>query len=248
MSNEEISLASSWPSDHNLYVQTLIEIGFLDENYQLHDWSEHNPYAFYAPIRSVKAKISAHLKHGDEKSANALRKQYGLGAKRKRNASESQSKCPAPSPNPFPIPSPNPKTKKEEFFLPEWIDKVAWAAFEEMRIKIKKPMTDRARKNIISKLEAFKSKGHDNSITLSWQGVYEPGGNNAKRDNGRSFFERDVEQRKQAKQGARALLGVFGGGVGISPDADKAKIDGEGERAIPGTVELVPALETTRTG
>jgi uncharacterized protein YdaU (DUF1376 family) len=70
--------------------------------------------------------------------------------------------------------------KTSAFVLPEWVGPEVWAAFEEMRKKIKKPMTDRARQNIIAKLAEFKSQGHDptivldNSITGSWQDVYEP--------------------------------------------------------------------------
>lgn len=72
------------------------------------------------------------------------------------------------------------------FVLPDWIRPDDWTAFEEMRKKIKKPMTDRARENIVKKLATFKARGHDpttvlnNSITGDWQDVYEPkpeGGN-----------------------------------------------------------------------
>lgn len=84
------------------------------------------------------------------------------------------------------------ETEKEKkaptgFVLPEWIDPADWKDFEEMRRKIKKPMTDRARRGILAKLEKMMILGHlpktilENSITNSWQDVYEPKG----KDNGK---------------------------------------------------------------
>lgn len=76
---------------------------------------------------------------------------------------------------------PKPKTNGASAFVrPDWIDSETWDAFEEMRKKIRKPMTDQARKNICSRLLEFKnSKGDDpglvlqQSITNSWQDVFE---------------------------------------------------------------------------
>ena len=76
-------------------------------------------------------------------------------------------------------PAENPrKTSDEVFILPEWIDKEAWASFEEMRNKIKKPMTDKAKKLVTSELEKLKASGNDPVAVLnqstrnSWQDVY----------------------------------------------------------------------------
>lgn len=55
-----------------------------------------------------------------------------------------------------------------------------WNDFEAMRKSIGKPMTDRARKIILNKLEKLKDEGYDikqileNSITNNWQDVYPP--------------------------------------------------------------------------
>jgi hypothetical protein len=98
---------------------------------------------------------------------------------------------------PLPSPSPSPSllikdkegsvsklksVKKESplpaFSLPEWIDPVAWAGFVAMRVKIKKPMTDRAKQMLVTKLEAFKAAGADVAAILRqsefkcWQDVY----------------------------------------------------------------------------
>lgn len=71
----------------------------------LHDWKEHNPWAFSSPERSAKSKIAALVKHGKHSEAEALRKALRLGcaAHAKRTAKRS-----APSPSPFPSPSPSP--------------------------------------------------------------------------------------------------------------------------------------------
>lgn len=143
------------------------------------------------------------------------------------------------------------------FVLPDWIRPEVWKAFEEMRLTLKKPMTDRARGNIVERLAQFKARGHnpteilDTSITNSWQYVYEPKPEDKSYGNGkdhRSFFERDVEQREQAKRGARALLGVLGGRTGMADDIHAHKTDGEGAGAISGEAEHIPEVEAHETG
>jgi len=64
--------------------------------------------------------------------------------------------------------------------LPDWLNKTDWNDFVEMRKKLKKPMTDRAVKLMLSKLETMKDKGIDTSAVLqksilaNWSDVYEP--------------------------------------------------------------------------
>ena len=64
--------------------------------------------------------------------------------------------------------------------LPEWLPLEQWKAFEEMRRKSKKPMTDRAKVLIFNKLEKFRRAGHDiaeildKSTLKNWTDVYEP--------------------------------------------------------------------------
>lgn len=72
--------------------------------------------------------------------------------------------------------------KKSSVELPEWIEPEVWAGFVKMRRSIKKPLTDRASKNIITKLETMHGNGIDanavldNSTDNSWAGVWEPKG------------------------------------------------------------------------
>ena len=70
--------------------------------------------------------------------------------------------------------------KKASIEIPDWIQKDDWNDFVAMRKQIKKPMTDRAIKIILGKLENMKTRGINislvlqNSIANNWQDVYEP--------------------------------------------------------------------------
>lgn len=68
---------------------------------------------------------------------------------------------------------------KPVFQLPGWIEKQTWEDYEQMRRRIGKPMTDRARNLAVDRLAALQNKGHPvvevlkQSIFNSWQGVFE---------------------------------------------------------------------------
>lgn len=72
-----------------------------------------------------------------------------------------------------------PKAAPSSFVLPDWIDKDAWNGYEEMRKKIRAPLTDRAREGIIRELEKLSPLGSngaeilDQSTRNSWRGVFE---------------------------------------------------------------------------
>jgi uncharacterized protein YdaU (DUF1376 family) len=93
------------------------------------------------------------------------------------NAQAMLGSCPPPSPS---IKTKaTPKASPVSFVVPDWINKSTWKDFEEMRKKIRAPMTDRARREIVKELERLKSKGNDpeavltKSITKSWRDVFE---------------------------------------------------------------------------
>jgi uncharacterized protein YdaU (DUF1376 family) len=70
------------------------------------------------------------------------------------------------------------KANGSAFAPPDWIPNDAWQGFEAMRTKIRKPMTDRARKLIVGELEKLRSRGEDPVAVLeqsernSWQDVF----------------------------------------------------------------------------
>jgi hypothetical protein len=70
--------------------------------------------------------------------------------------------------------------RRERFTLPDWIDPVLWKSFEEMRQRIRKPMTDDGKRLAIKKLESLRSQGHspqsviENSVMNSYQGFFPP--------------------------------------------------------------------------
>lgn len=73
------------------------------------------------------------------------------------------------------------------FQLPEWIEAQTWNDYEEMRRKIKKPLTERAREIAVKKLLQLRSQGFsveevlEQSIFNSWQGLFEVRGQEPRR-------------------------------------------------------------------
>ena len=66
------------------------------------------------------------------------------------------------------------------FVIPNWVPKEAWDHYEEMRRRIRKPMTDQARKWGIETLARLRAQGHnpiqvlEQSVFNSWQGLFAP--------------------------------------------------------------------------
>jgi len=73
-----------------------------------------------------------------------------------------------------------PKKRSDEPSLPGWLPVDSWNSFVEMRKKIKKPMTDRAKELAIKKLEEFHNQRYDvqliidEAVMKNWQGFYLP--------------------------------------------------------------------------
>ena len=67
---------------------------------------------------------------------------------------------------------------KTKAVIPSWVPAEAWAAFADMRIKCRKPMTERAIELMVMKLSKLKTAGHDPaavleaSIANSWSDIY----------------------------------------------------------------------------
>jgi hypothetical protein len=89
--------------------------------------------------------------------------------------------------------------------LPEWLIPDLWAEFEKHRKKLRKPMTDYARRLIVSKLESiYREFGDDpnnvlaQSIMEGWQGVF------PLRETGRSLRDAEMRRELNAGRGPRA--------------------------------------------
>ena len=71
------------------------------------------------------------------------------------------------------------KTTPAAFELPAWIPVVTWKDFEETRKQLRAPFTDRAKREIIQKLDELRARGHPpeavlaQSIARGWRGVFE---------------------------------------------------------------------------
>ncbi len=72
----------------------------------------------------------------------------------------------------------NTKKEKSVFKLPDDIPAQAWMDYLDMRVKIKKPATDRAKEMAVKKLYDFRDQGYDMAAVLlqsvfhSWQDLY----------------------------------------------------------------------------
>ncbi len=65
-----------------------------------------------------------------------------------------------------------------QFVLPDWVPAAAWAAWEEMRVKSHKPLTDAARVVNLRRLERLRDDGHpplaviEKATGAGWAGFY----------------------------------------------------------------------------
>ena len=157
--NEEHLLRWSRISDANA-LRTLLRTLF-ERNKK--GWRNAKLYTLF-----LKAK-DKHEKASSSASMRYIKKHNTANAKRtqsERTANQNQNQK-------------NIKTKKAQVFvLPEWIDKATWNSFDEMRNKLRKPMTERAKELIVMELIKLKSLGNDpnavllESIRKSWQDVF----------------------------------------------------------------------------
>lgn len=70
MDHEDIELAADWDGEAGKFVQCLLDIKLMECNgewCEIHDWSEHNPWAYEAPERKEQAKKAAEIRWGKRK-------------------------------------------------------------------------------------------------------------------------------------------------------------------------------------
>lgn len=153
-------------------------------------------------------------------------KKRGLGKNRtEKHRSNAESNAPS-------VTKTSPEKRREEksinkeykatdvALLPDWIPLETWAAFLEMRKKIKKPPTEHAIGLLIAKLDRFRQQGQDiqaileKSITSSWQDVFE------------------IKDNKSFAQQAADIARVTVPGT-TDPDPALLKIQQDREKAAP---------------
>lgn len=120
------------------------------------------------PSLFAPAKSAPRNKCAPQDNANTPAKSAGTPAK---SAGKPSKKHQEPS---------NSTKARAVFQLPNDIPKQEWADFEEMRQRIRKPMTDGARRLAIKRLRKFQEQGHDPADVLNhcilnaYQGIFAP--------------------------------------------------------------------------
>lgn len=107
MDEIDIALDAQWNGDPAEFCKALCNIGFLDRTqdgtYSIHDWPEHQPFAYYADERTQRAKELAAIRWS-KKNATEENGVRGNNTDSMQDACETHAEGNAPSPSPSPIP------------------------------------------------------------------------------------------------------------------------------------------------
>lgn len=106
------------------------------------------------------------------------------------------------------------RTKKEKIknnniniIIPPYIPPELWQDFEEHRDKLRKPMTARAKQEILGKLEKFRLQGYSppellkSAIEHGWLTIYEP-----RKENGHNGNQRNSGKKYTADDALREVI------------------------------------------
>lgn len=227
-----------WDGEPGTLIAALTGAGWIDADpvhrLLVHDWAQHADKATKLSLQRCRASFCTLTVHTlSVQSGDVVAEQgtlYGL---------------PVPVPVPVPVPEPEPEAKAKAappkaplFALPDWISAEVWKDFEEMRRKIKAPLTDRARKNIVAELIRIEATGQhaedvlNQSITNSWRGVFPiktDGGSNGR--GGGSFGNRGQARTngnlEAARSAAEAIAGQGSDWAGGGPASIRERGDVE---------------------
>lgn len=192
LSGEDLEIAAGWNGESGALISTLVDVHYLDGEpgaYTVHDWVEHNPY-----VAGRRQRIEAKRQAGKvrwqgvspEARSDAARQAINARWNRERQADDTsgyEQRTSGYEPPPLPPLPTQPeksktKAKAHSFAAPDWIPTEAWVGFCEMRKSLRKPLTDRAARLIVEKLEKLRSQGEDVGQVLdqstrdSWQDVF----------------------------------------------------------------------------
>lgn len=234
MSNDDIAMEMFYSGDPEALVEALVWSGFVDNDPEhrllIHDWNIHsddatdnrisrsgNRYANGAQPRMRKLSLP-------ERAKLCAQHGYDVRTPSAHVSTESHEKAlPVPVPEPEPEPSTKSKAAASAFVLPDWIDPIPWNAFEEMRKKLRKAMTDHARGLAVKDLLDLRNKGHspsdilNQSIMRGWTGLFEIKGvsNGTHQGNKNRGSNRVAEQIEElAKAGVTVASGRAEAGSG----------------------------------
>jgi hypothetical protein len=108
MDESDIALDAQWTGDATIFCKTLCEIGFLDRDgkgsYSIHDWQDHQPFAYYADERSERSRELAYKRWGKKHGLKPEAKEDNTEVMRDACGTHNEGNAPIPSPIPSPIP------------------------------------------------------------------------------------------------------------------------------------------------
>jgi hypothetical protein len=202
MSSEDIELAVEWHGEPGALVRGLIEVGYMDGDegaYRLHDWADHQPWAVDAESRRGAARLAGLIsQHGETEGRRMFHmdqtRRSESTAARSDNANGSlnlgDEALTSRSTHCTALHSTAGHSTAEPFVLPDWVPKEPWQGFEAMRQRIKKPLSDRAKRMAVNKLDDLRKQGHDAAKVLEqsefnqWQDLYAPKDNGSRGQGG----------------------------------------------------------------
>lgn len=104
---KDIADAAEWSGDPQRFVDTLQDLKLLDFDgeYSIHDWKEHQPWAYFSSERSESAKMAARVKWANrDKSGMRSALLPAVGTALPTAPAERIQSVTAPSPSPSPSP------------------------------------------------------------------------------------------------------------------------------------------------
>jgi hypothetical protein len=104
MDEADIALDAQWDGDPAQFCKALCDVGFLDRaedgTYSIHDWQDHQPFAFYSDERVQRAKELAAIRWHKKQGG----KELVTESMRDACGTHTLGNAPIPSPIPSPIP------------------------------------------------------------------------------------------------------------------------------------------------
>ena len=175
MTHEDLEIVAGWEGEAGEFVQALVEVGFLDQlddSLALHDWIEHNPWAFGATERSEKARFAALCRHYPKDKAQEILDQIAQtkadSAPSMRLAENRSAPSPIPSPNPEPLPTPAKKDGSASVIQkPDEVDSQIWKDFLTLRERQNNPLTKTAWNHMMKELSRGKAASYPMNDMIS---------------------------------------------------------------------------------